>query len=217
MTAPAPAPAPMLMRPAPPHPQLSRWPTAGTCGSCLRDAVERVLLRHAAQLREAARHTNEALNLNAQPAALPVQTSNVAAPSPRFCSAAAAKRRATVATLLATHRQYLATRAAEGCRNAMQVWRKLKAQGFTGGIASCATPSLNIVTPRDGGQLDVAAPAVRTMAVPSMRGACAWVLAWQQPKLEEPERSNRRRLVETLCRIEPSIPTARHLAVFKCR
>ena len=40
--------------------------------------------------------------------------------------------RAAVPSLLDAHREYLATRAAEGCRDAMQVWRELRARGFTG-------------------------------------------------------------------------------------
>ena len=121
--------------------------------------------------------------------------------------------RAPVATLLDAHRQYLAARAAEGCRNAMEVWRELKDRGFTGGrsIVRDAFAQLRGAPP-DGGQLHVVAPAVRTTAVPSTRHAYAWVLGWQQPKLDEPERSNQRRFVETLCRIELSIAAARHMA-----
>ena len=40
--------------------------------------------------------------------------------------------RAAVLSLLDAHWQYLATRAAEGCRNAMQVWRGLRSRGFKG-------------------------------------------------------------------------------------
>ena len=152
----------------------------------LRDAVERLLLRHAAQLREAARQTSEALRLDAQPAALPAETSAVAAPPLRAGQRCSSERRACrlaryeelvcrhrrgesissiarglnldrrtvrkflragafperaprapVATLLDAHRQYLAARAAEGCRNAMQVWRELMAEGGPQRAASC--------------------------------------------------------------------------------
>ena len=228
----------------------------------LRDALERVLLRHTASLREAARQASEALRLDAASAALSAETADVAAPTLRVRARCRSERRAwrlahyeevvrrrqlgepiraigrsldldcrtvrkflragafperapraPVATLLDAHRQYLAARAAEGCRNAMQVWRELKDRGFTGGrsIVRDAFAQLRGALP-DSGRLHTVAAAVRTMAPPSTRRACAWVLGWQQPKLEEPERSDRRRFVETLCRIEPSIAAARPLA-----
>ena len=39
-------------------------------------------------------------------------------------------QRARVSSLLDAHQQYLAARAAEGCRNAMQLWRELRARCF---------------------------------------------------------------------------------------
>ena len=44
-------------------------------------------------------------------------------------------QRARASSLLDAHRSHLATRAAEGCVNAMQVWRELRARGFTGGYS----------------------------------------------------------------------------------
>ena len=65
----------------------------------------------------------------------------------------------------------------------------------------------------DGDWLGVVAVAIRTMVASSTRHACAWVLDWQKRRLEEPERSDRRCFVETLCRLEPSIAAARSLAL----
>ena len=85
--------------------------------------------------------------------------------------------RAAVPSLLDAHWQYVAARAAEGCRNAMQVWRELRARGFTGGrsIVRAAFASLRGARP-EGGQLHRVAAAARTMAEPSTRRACACVL-----------------------------------------
>ena len=122
--------------------------------------------------------------------------------------------RAAIPTLLDAHRQYMAARAAEGCRNATQVWHELRARGFRGGrsIVRDAFAPLRSAEPGGSG-LHVVAAAVRTMATPSTRRACAWVLVWQKRKVEEPERSDRRRFVETLCRLEPTIAAARSLAL----
>ena len=121
--------------------------------------------------------------------------------------------RAAVPTLLDAHQQYLTARAAEGCRNAMQVWRELRARGFTGGhsIVRDAFAQLRGAPP-DGNRLPAAAAAIRPMAVPSTRRACAWLLGWQQCKVDKTERSNQKRFVETLCRIEPVVAQARSLA-----
>ena len=66
----------------------------------------------------------------------------------------------------------------------------------------------------DSGALPATTAAVPSMAVPSTRRACAWVLGWQEGRAQEPEaeRSRRRRFVELLCDIEPSIAAARRLA-----
>ena len=111
----------------------------------------------------------------------------------------------------------MAARAAEGCRNAMLIWRELRARGFTGGrnIVAAAFAQLR------GADADGDAPhaattvvtAVRTIAPPSIRRACAWVLGWEKRKLTEDERSDRRCFVETLCRIEPAVAEGRSLAL----
>lgn len=121
--------------------------------------------------------------------------------------------RTTDPSLLDAHRQYLVARAADGCRNAMQVWRELRARGFTGGhsIVRDAFAQLRGARP-DGGRLPAVAAATRTAAAPSTRRACAWVLGWQQRKVDETERNDQKRFVETLCRIEPAVAQAHSLA-----
>ena len=123
-------------------------------------------------------------------------------------------QRAPVPSLLDAHQQYLAARAAEGCRNAMQLWRELRARGFIGdhSIVRDAVAQMRGVPPQ-GAQLHAVAAAVRKISVPSTRRACAWVLGWEKRKLADAERSDRRRFVETLCRIEPAVAEARSLAL----
>jgi transposase len=124
-------------------------------------------------------------------------------------------QRARVPSLLDAHRQYLVARTAEGCRNAMRLWRELRARGFTGGrsIVRDAVAQLRGTSRDGGGQLHAVAAAVRKISPPSARRACAWVLGWEKRKLAQDERSDRRRFVETLCRIEPAIAEARSLAL----
>ena len=123
-------------------------------------------------------------------------------------------QRARVSSLLDAHQQYLAARAAEGCRNAMQLWRELRARGFTGGrsIVRDAVAQLRGAPPK-GGRLDAVVAAVRKISPPSTRRACAWVLGWEKRKPADDECSDRRRFVETLCRIEPAVAEARSLAL----
>ncbi|WP_157119446.1 ISL3 family transposase, partial [Azohydromonas lata] len=123
-------------------------------------------------------------------------------------------QRARAPSLLDAHQQYMATRAAEGCRNAMQIWRELRARGFTGGrsIVRDAFAQLRTAAPEDS-KLQPTAAAVRTISAPSARRACAWLLGWQEGQLAQTERSDRERFVETLCRIEPTVAAARELAL----
>lgn len=123
-------------------------------------------------------------------------------------------QRARAPSLLDAHQQYMATRAAEGCRNAMQIWRELRARGFTGGrsIVRDAFAQLRSAAP-EGGRLQPIAAAMRTISAPSTRRACAWLLGWQEGQLTRTERSDRERFVETLCRIEPTVAAARELAL----
>ena len=75
-----------------------------------------------------------------------------------------------------------------------------------------AVVHLRGVAPEDG-RLHAVGAAVREIALPSDRGACAWVQGWEKRRLTEDERSDRRRFVETLCHIEPAIAAARGLAL----
>jgi len=117
--------------------------------------------------------------------------------------------RSAVPTLLDAHRQYMAARAAEGCRNARQIWRELRERGFTGGhsIVREAFAQLRGQRPgsSEGGEF-----CDRTVAMPSTRRACAWVLDWRRKKHTETGQGEC--FVQALCRIEPEINTARHLA-----
>ena len=121
--------------------------------------------------------------------------------------------RAAAPSLLDAHRQYLAPRAAEGCRDAMQVWHELRSRGFTGGrsIVRDAFAQLRGDTPK-GGRLHSIAVAVRKVVRPSTRRACAWVFGWDKPELAQAKRDDRRRFVQTLCRIKPAVAAARSLA-----
>lgn len=118
-------------------------------------------------------------------------------------------------TLLDAHRQYMAARAAEGCRNAKQVWRELRARGFTGSHSIVRDAFAQLRGKRPGGP-DGGGFRERTAAAPSTRRACAWVLDWHGKKHVAAEQagtgpSERQRFVEALCRIAPAIDTARHL------
>lgn len=90
----------------------------------------------------------------------------------------------------------------------MQVWRELRARGFTGGrsIVRAVFAQLQVV----GGdrRLDVH----RTSA-PSARRAFAWVLGWQQRKLPPGQHSDRHQFVQILCAIEPAVAVTRELAL----
>jgi transposase len=122
-------------------------------------------------------------------------------------------RRSRGPALSEAQRQHVASRVAEGCHNAVQLWRELQAQGFAGHCsvvhdamarASAATPS--------GRRRGVVAASAPAMGVPSTRRACAWLLGCKDPESEEQDSRPRRRFVETLCGLEPSIAEARGLA-----
>ena len=117
-------------------------------------------------------------------------------------------RRGPRASLLDAHRAYLEARIAAGCRNAMQVWRELRARGFTGGRS---------IVRAAFAQLRVAGcdrrPDVQRTSAPSARRACAWVLGWQERKLTPVQRDDRQRFVQTLCSLEPAVAVTRELAL----
>ena len=95
----------------------------------------------------------------------------------------------------------------------MQVWRELRERGFTGGHSIVRDAFAQLRGTDSGGRLHAVAAAVRMVAAPSTRRACAWVLGWEKRKLAQTERSDRQRFVETLCRIEPAVAEARSLAL----
>lgn len=117
-------------------------------------------------------------------------------------------RRGPRTSLLDPHRAYLEARIAAACRNSMEVWRELRARGFTGGrsIVRAAFSQLQMA----GGdrRLDVH----RTSA-PSARRACAWVLGWQQRELTPLQRNERQQFVQILCAFEPAVAVVHELAL----
>ena len=90
---------------------------------------------------------------------------------------------------------------------------ELRAKGFAGGrsIVRTAFAQLRSAAP-DMEPVSAITAAVRKVVSPSARRACAWLLGWHEPKVDELERNDWHRFVETLCRIEPAVDTARSLA-----
>ena len=117
-------------------------------------------------------------------------------------------------TLLDAYRPYLVSRVAEGCWNAMELWRELRERGFTGchGAVRNAIARIRRDARADGPRLHAVAIGVQAMGVPSIQRACAWLLGSKERGFVGPEPQHRKRFVETLCRIEPSIEKARGLA-----
>ena len=101
---------------------------------------------------------------------------------------------------LDTFEKYLLCRWQEGCHNALQLWRELKEQGFTGG----ATIVRDYVKPwRDGSATPTVAEARR--AVPSVR-ALAWLLLPRDKR--SASQSQRRRC---LLAAFPALQQSQHL------
>ena len=230
------------------------------------EAVERMLLRHACKLREAASLVSEAMRLDAQPAGSSAEADAdaVASTVPRLKAwqrQGVERRAVRVAryeeavrrrkqgesikaiaramklsyptvrkfvfagtyperahrpvrpTLLDEHRAHLVSRAAEGCCNATQIWRELCERGFTGSASTVRNAFARVqAASADHPKLRVVAASVHTMGVPSTRRASAWLLGSKDCESAEPEPHNRKRFVEALCRIEPSIAEVRDLA-----
>ena len=117
-------------------------------------------------------------------------------------------------TLLDAYRPYLVSRVAQGCWNAMELWRELRKQGFTGCHSAVrdAVKRIRRAAHADGPKLHAVAIGVQAMGVPSIQRACGWLLGSKEGGFVEPGPHDRKRFVETLCRIEPSIEEARGLA-----
>ena len=117
-------------------------------------------------------------------------------------------------TLIDAYRPYLVSRVAEGCWNAMELWRELRERGFTGSHSAVrnAVARIRRDARADGPRLHAVAVGVHAMGVPSIQRARAWLLGSKECGFVEPEPHDRKRFVETLCRIEPSIEEARGLA-----
>ena len=116
-------------------------------------------------------------------------------------------------TLLDKYRPHLVSRVAEGCWNAMEIWRELRAQGYSGSHSAVRNAVARLrAAGADGPELHAVAAGAQTMGVPSTRRACAWLLGSKEREFVGPESHDRKRFIETLCRIEPSIEVARDLA-----
>ena len=224
--------------------------------SNLREAVERLLVRRAASLREAARTLGEEQIVESQPISVdtraPVLRLNVwqrlgahrrAARLARYeevlrrrqlgesykaigramnldqrtvskfvCAGSFPERapRTRGLTLLDEHRQYMASRAAEGCVSAVHVWHELQAQGFAGSLGTVRSAMARAHAAACEGQ--GARHDARGIACPSSRRAYAWLIGWREKRAAEQKSSDQRYFVETLCRIEPTIAVAGSLA-----
>jgi transposase len=222
----------------------------------MREAVERLLVRRSASLREAARTLSQALRIESQPITGDHSTSGLrlsvwqrlgvhrrAARLARyeeivrrrhlgesykaigrsmnldqrtvskFVRAGSFPERAprpSGPTLLDAHRQYVASRAAEGCVSAVQVWHELQAQGFAGslGTVRSAMARAHAAACKESGVQSSA----RGFACPSSRRAYAWLIGWNEGKTAEKKSTDQRRFVETLGRIEPEVAVAGSLA-----
>ena len=118
--------------------------------------------------------------------------------------------RASGSTLLDGHRQYVASRAAEGCVSAAHVWHELQAQGFAGSLGTVrnAMARAHAAAAEEHG----ARHSTRGIACPSSRRAYAWLIGWKGKTKPEQKSVDHQRFVEPLCRIEPSIAVAGSLA-----
>ncbi len=104
--------------------------------------------------------------------------------------------------MLTPYKEYLLTRWEEGCQNALQLWREVKAQGFTGG----ATAVRDFVRPlRQPGMTPALKRAER--AIPSPR-TLSWLLV-----LPERRTSAQTAIVGKLCESVPVLPQCRDLVL----
>jgi transposase len=103
---------------------------------------------------------------------------------------------------LTPYKEYILRRWEEGCRNALQLWREVREQGYPG----CTTAVRDFVVPlRQPGMT----PAIRRAerAVPSPR-ALSWLLALPERRTEE-----QTALVEKVCAACPTLGLCRDLVL----
>jgi transposase len=105
-------------------------------------------------------------------------------------------------TLLDGHRQYVASRTAQGCVNPVLVWNELRSRGFTGSVGT-----VRGAMARDRAAAAGTAPTtgVPKVPCPSPRRAYAWLVGWHGRHTTQRKLSDHQRFVQTLHRIEPSI------------
>lgn len=112
--------------------------------------------------------------------------------------------------MLDAHREYVDFRTAEGCVSATRVWHELQGQGFAG---SRNTVRNEMARTRATAQQPHGSPTgVERFARPSPGRAYAWLVGWDDRGNHERKHSDHKRFVDTLCRIEPSIAIAGHMA-----
>ena len=101
---------------------------------------------------------------------------------------------------LDAYRDFMLQRWEEGCHNALQLWRELKAQGFSGG----ATAVRDFVRPLRQTE-GVLAPRRAKRAVPSVR-SLTWLLVREKDRTPE-----QTQMLETLFASCPALTTSRQL------
>lgn len=125
--------------------------------------------------------------------------------------------RARAASPLDAVRPYLATRAAAGCWNAMQIWRELVADGCKGSYRSVQRAfavlrgSSQTRSPVESATA-LKSPDAKT-GVPSPRRACGWLLHWPARRSDATANGARDRFVTRLRELEPVIQAAQALAL----
>ena len=220
----------------------------------LQEAMERMLMRRTASLREAARTLNQSLQIEGQPVTAD-QATRVLRPDiwqrlavqrrearlaqyeevvrrqklgetykaigramgldqrtvSKFVGVGSFPERAprtTGYTLMDGHRQYVASRIAEGCVRARTVWHELQARGFSGSLCTIRSAMARAYA---ASRID-AGLETRSIACPSSRRAYAWLVGWQRSKLCDQKSSDKQRYIDALGRIEPAIAVAGSLA-----
>jgi transposase len=113
-------------------------------------------------------------------------------------------------SILDPFRPYLASRWAEGCHNALGLWRELWAQGFRGSkqiVRYHLTDRRAQLPVESRYSRGVGAPQPRLLAPPSPRRA-----AWMLLKAGEEMKAEHRAFAEGLCGLCPEVATAARLA-----
>jgi transposase len=115
------------------------------------------------------------------------------------------RRPSSHSTTVDQHQEYLVQRWQQGCRNAAQLWRELREQGFTGQSRIVR----DWIGKHCGARRSLAGQQLSTTPLRSSPRQVAWLL------LKQPEEA--RSYLEELCRRSPEIATCASLAREFCR